>query len=179
MLFSNFTLPLLANWVKENPRTAALYGTAGVGVVIVVVPAVVSSPALAAAGFGADGIVKASIAAGYQSAIGNVVTPSVFATLQSAAMGGYGVAIVNGIVSGGGAALAVGSLAAAMASDNPDPHMIVEYVSSWLRDAYDESGRLLESYETMMQDMVDGGTVSQIMGIDGTPSKNVFIFHSM
>jgi hypothetical protein len=43
-------------------------------------------------------IALGSIAAWLQSILGNVGAPSVFAYLQSAAMGGYGVATVNGIV---------------------------------------------------------------------------------
>jgi hypothetical protein len=41
-----------------------------------------------------------TIAAGVQSGIGNVVAGSAFATLQSAAAGGYGVAAVNGVIQG-------------------------------------------------------------------------------
>lgn len=41
-----------------------------------------------------------SIAAGAQAGMGNVAAGSLFATLQSAAMGGYGAATVNGIVQG-------------------------------------------------------------------------------
>mgnify|MGYP001567842483 CR=1 FL=1 len=38
-----------------------------------------------------------SIAASIQSMMGSIGAPSVFAYLQSAAMGGYGVAAVNGV----------------------------------------------------------------------------------
>ncbi|KAM0562152.1 hypothetical protein ACHAPJ_002597 [Fusarium lateritium] len=74
----------------------------GAGLAMAAAPALVASPALAAAGFGANGIVGGTVAAGAQSAIGNVVAPGVFATLQSAGAGGYGVAIVNGVVQGAG-----------------------------------------------------------------------------
>jgi hypothetical protein len=47
-----------------------------------------------------------SIAAGAQSGIGSVVAPSLFATLQSAAAGGYGVAVVAPIIQGVGGVLA-------------------------------------------------------------------------
>ena len=43
-------------------------------------------------------IALGSVAAWLQSILGNVGARSVFAYLQSAAMGGYGVATVNGIV---------------------------------------------------------------------------------
>lgn len=41
-----------------------------------------------------------SLAAGAQSGIGSVVAPSLFATLQSAGAGGYGVSAVYGAVQG-------------------------------------------------------------------------------
>lgn len=44
-----------------------------------------------------------------QAGIGNVVAPSVFATLQSAAAGGYGVAAVHGVVQAAGAAIGSGA----------------------------------------------------------------------
>jgi hypothetical protein len=55
----------------------------------------------------------ATVAAGIQSSIGNVVAPSLFSMLQSAAMGGYGVAVVNGAVQVWGAGLALASGGAA------------------------------------------------------------------
>ncbi|KAJ8128554.1 hypothetical protein O1611_g5081 [Lasiodiplodia mahajangana] len=67
----------------------------------------VAKPALAAAGFGAEGVVGGSIAAGAQAGIGNVAAGSTFATLQSAAMGGYGASIIAGGVQAVGA-LAIG-----------------------------------------------------------------------
>ncbi|KAJ4268698.1 hypothetical protein NW762_002765 [Fusarium torreyae] len=86
-------------YAKANPGSAAAMGA---GLAVVAAPAFVASPALAAAGFGANGIVGGSVAAGAQSVIGNVVAPGVFATLQSAGAGGYGVAVVHGIVQGAG-----------------------------------------------------------------------------
>lgn len=53
-----------------------------------------------------------SAAAAVQSGIGNVVSGSVFATLQSAAAGGYGVAAVTTAVQAVGAA--IGSTGAAV-----------------------------------------------------------------
>lgn len=46
------------------------------------------------------------MAAGAQAGIGSVVAGSTFATLQSAAMGGYGVAAVAGVVQTAGVAIA-------------------------------------------------------------------------
>lgn len=48
----------------------------------------------------------ASVAAVVHSGIGNVVANSLFATLQSAGAGGYGAAVVNAAVQGGGASVA-------------------------------------------------------------------------
>ncbi|KAK1458158.1 hypothetical protein CMEL01_15505 [Colletotrichum melonis] len=62
-----------AEWVRENPRTTVCYG----------------------------GIVAGSAAAGIQAGIGNVVAPSLFATLQSAGAAGYGAAVVNGAIQAG------------------------------------------------------------------------------
>ncbi|KAF5027251.1 hypothetical protein F66182_667 [Fusarium sp. NRRL 66182] len=46
---------------------------------------------------------RSSAAAGIQSGIGSVVAPSVFATLQSAGAGGYGVVAVHGAIRAAGA----------------------------------------------------------------------------
>ncbi|KAI0479845.1 hypothetical protein F4859DRAFT_477531 [Xylaria cf. heliscus] len=84
-------------WAAANLKQATI---AGAGAACVVAPMLVAAPVLGLVGFGATGIVGGSIAAGIQSAIGSVVAPSVFATLQSAAAGGYGVAAVSGTVQG-------------------------------------------------------------------------------
>ncbi|KAK3487967.1 uncharacterized protein B0T23DRAFT_398630 [Neurospora hispaniola] len=72
------------------------------GLAAVAAPAIVTAPILAVLGFGAAGPVAGSAAAIAQGVIGNVVAGSPFAIAQSAAMGGYGAAIVNGVVQGGG-----------------------------------------------------------------------------
>ncbi|OTA86310.1 hypothetical protein M434DRAFT_399952 [Hypoxylon sp. CO27-5] len=97
-------------WIAENPKSAAMYGVAGVATIV---PVAIAGPALAAAGFGANGIAAGSVASGIQAGIGNVAAGSVFATLQSAGMAGYGAAIVNGVVQAGGAAVAVATAAKA------------------------------------------------------------------
>ncbi|KAI1798529.1 hypothetical protein F4811DRAFT_548165 [Daldinia bambusicola] len=104
----------ILSWVQQNPIRAAVCATAGVAVAA---PALIAGPALAAAGFGASGIVGGSIAAGAQSAIGNVAAGSLFATLQSAGMAGYGAAAVNGVVQAGGI---LGVIGAVLKSDTPD-----------------------------------------------------------
>ncbi|CAG1972590.1 unnamed protein product [Fusarium graminearum] len=77
--------------------------TIATGVAIVAVPAIVAGPILGALGFGAAGVAAGSTAAGVQSGIGSVAAGSLFATLQSASAGGYGVAIVHGAVQAVGA----------------------------------------------------------------------------
>jgi hypothetical protein len=43
-----------------------------------------------------------TLASVWQSSIGNVATGTAFAVLESAGMGGYGLAVVNGYVQAGG-----------------------------------------------------------------------------
>jgi len=104
---------LATDYAAHNP--AATSGTvlgvvtAGVGLTVLAAPALVSAPCLAAAGFGSN-IVAGSYAAVTHSTIGNAVAGSLFSTLQSAGAGGYGLAVVNGVVQVGATALtAVGS----------------------------------------------------------------------
>ncbi|KAK7428482.1 hypothetical protein QQZ08_004920 [Neonectria magnoliae] len=94
-------------WVKDHPYQATAFGA---GAAVVVAPALVATPALAALGFGANGIVGGSIAAGVQSGIGSVAAPGLFATLQSAGAAGYGLAAVHGTVQG--VALGAGGIGA-------------------------------------------------------------------
>ncbi|KAH9980653.1 hypothetical protein BJV74DRAFT_887670 [Russula compacta] len=72
-------------------------GAAAVGAVLT--PIVVHA-GLDMVGFGADGPVAGTTAAGMQASIGNVVTGSLFATAQSIAMGGPVPAVI--IVAGAG-----------------------------------------------------------------------------
>ncbi|KAJ4141355.1 hypothetical protein NW768_000566 [Fusarium equiseti] len=93
-------------YTKENPLAATAFGTAGI---MVAAPAVIAAPALAAAGFGANGIAAGSAAAAAHAGIGNVVAHSGFAVLQSYGMAGYGVPLVHGVVQAAGAAIGLGS----------------------------------------------------------------------
>lgn len=95
-------------WIKSHPwETAAL--------IIPVLPTICTPALLGVAGFTASGIAAGlnlnmhhdrrmtdvrigSIAAGIQAGIGNVVAGSIFATLTSAVMSGYGVPIISGSV---------------------------------------------------------------------------------
>ena len=46
-----------ASWAYQNPATLSAYSIAGAGLAVVAAPAIVASPVLAGAGFGAGGIV--------------------------------------------------------------------------------------------------------------------------
>ena len=97
------------------------------GGVLLAAPGIVTAPILGIAGFGGQGVVGGkvytspnaatcpkhydrqfitsylgSIAAGVQSVLGNVIGGGAFATLQSAGMGGYGLASVNAVFQGAG-----------------------------------------------------------------------------
>ncbi|KAI1135340.1 hypothetical protein F5Y05DRAFT_416327 [Hypoxylon sp. FL0543] len=119
-----------AKWAAENPGRAVMYGIAGTAIAV---PAAIAGPLLGTAGFTANGIAAGSLAAGAQAGIGNVAAGSLFATLQSAGMAGYGAAIVNGVVQAGGVAYAVGSAVAAKFRKNFDM-TLVEKPWAWLRD---------------------------------------------
>lgn len=56
-----------------------------------------------------NGQYTGTLASAIHSGIGNVATGSLFAAAQSAAAGGAGAVILNGIVQVGGAAIAAGS----------------------------------------------------------------------
>lgn len=113
-------------YAAKNPKNVAGGAVVGSGLLVAAVPAVVTAPALAAAGFGslgpvagwspappessprvwmrlANAVITGTVAAGVQSWIGNVVGGSLFATFQSAAMGGSGAAAVAGAAQGAGA----------------------------------------------------------------------------
>lgn len=112
--------------------------TGGTGALVVAAPAVVSAPILASMGFTASGVqagkfeshvfiihnhlgmtiflnltlcvlLLASIGAAIHSTIGNVVTGSYFAILQSAGAGGYGQPLVTGAIQVAGATVSAAS----------------------------------------------------------------------
>ncbi|KAK2054928.1 hypothetical protein LY76DRAFT_521478 [Colletotrichum caudatum] len=91
----------------DSPGTAAACGAIGVGLLVVASPGIIAAPALTATGFGANGIIAGSTAAGVHSAIGNVAASGAFAVLQSAGAGGYGLAAVHGGIQLAGSVTAV------------------------------------------------------------------------
>ncbi|KAL2266879.1 hypothetical protein VTJ83DRAFT_4156 [Remersonia thermophila] len=109
------------DWAKENPCAAALAAVAVGGLAAVAAPAIITAPLLAIAGFGPGGPVAGGLAAAVQSSIGNVAAGSLFATLQSAAMGGYGAAQVAAAVQGAGACIgALAGIGAARAAQEKE-----------------------------------------------------------
>ncbi|KAK0637614.1 hypothetical protein DIS24_g10633 [Lasiodiplodia hormozganensis] len=83
------------NWAQEHPWQA---GFIVLGIVTIVVAPVVAPKVLAAFGFTAVGPAAGTAAAAMQSLISPVAAGSIFAIMQSAAMGGYGLAIVVGSI---------------------------------------------------------------------------------
>lgn len=100
-------------FVKESPGTAACTVVAAGGLAVVAAPTIVTGPLLAFAGFTPLGPAAGSLAVMIQSGLGNVLAGSAFATLQSAAMGGYGAAVVAGAAQGAGAVVAAAGAAGA------------------------------------------------------------------
>ncbi|KAK0726404.1 hypothetical protein B0T21DRAFT_350541 [Apiosordaria backusii] len=115
-------------WAAENPGKAAIIVG---GVVLVAAPGVVTSPVLAATGFGEGGVVAGemiapspfiggkltlcyagSVAASVHSGIRVVAAGSLFSILQSAGAGGAGAAAVGGAVQGVGVAAVAGGIVA-------------------------------------------------------------------
>ncbi|CAK7198329.1 hypothetical protein SEUCBS139899_000989 [Sporothrix eucalyptigena] len=86
-------------FVKQNQCLSACYAATGLTATVAVAPGIVTAAALPALGFAVDGVIKGSLAATWQSSIGSVVAPSIFATLQSAGALGAGAATVAGAVS--------------------------------------------------------------------------------
>ncbi|KAL8690055.1 MAG: hypothetical protein Q9218_004408, partial [Villophora microphyllina] len=107
-----------ADWARAHPFQTALH--VGTGLVIVA-PAAVVAPVLGAVGFGAGGLVGGTAATAYQASHGPIVARGIFATLQSAGAGGYGVPIVHGIVRAGGALASALSFGVAKACKKEQP----------------------------------------------------------
>ncbi|OTB07697.1 hypothetical protein M426DRAFT_317602 [Hypoxylon sp. CI-4A] len=83
----------MSSYTAAVYRLGSLITTGAIGAAF---GGVLIGPILAALGFGAAGIAASSTAAGWQSGIGNVVAPSLFASLQSAGMAGYAALAVKG-----------------------------------------------------------------------------------
>ncbi|KAK1255314.1 hypothetical protein MKX08_009309 [Trichoderma sp. CBMAI-0020] len=102
---------------QENPMLAAATVVTGAGVAVIAAPALITAPIMGVAGmvgFTPAGVAGASLASALQASIGNVAAGSLFATMQSAAAGGYGVAALAGTAQAiGGAVAGAGSIGTA------------------------------------------------------------------
>ncbi|KAK6430383.1 hypothetical protein LTR95_013462 [Oleoguttula sp. CCFEE 5521] len=87
----------ILDFIKENPRVT---GLVIIGGLMFLCPQVVTAPALKLFGFTATGPAAGSLAAEWQAVCGVVPAAGKFATAQSAAMSGYGLSVVNGVVQG-------------------------------------------------------------------------------
>ena len=94
----------LRAWIRANPKqfTAICIG------VILLALACATPAILDAIGFSAVGPVAESIAAGWQASMGTVAAGSIFAFLQSAAMGGAAIGLFTGVGAVGGLVALVG-----------------------------------------------------------------------
>ncbi|KAI9657390.1 MAG: hypothetical protein M1821_003072 [Bathelium mastoideum] len=82
-------------WIRENPTKATKYTMWAGYITVTIYPQLVTGPVLNTVGFSLQGPRAHSIAAFAQSKLTRVAAKSVFAHLQSAKMGGYGVTAVN------------------------------------------------------------------------------------
>ncbi|KAI0338974.1 hypothetical protein BDW22DRAFT_1348114 [Trametopsis cervina] len=81
--------------IKANPGRTVLVVAGGA---TIIAPMLIAGPLLGMVGFGASGPIAGTLAAFIQSCIGNVAAGSLFAILQSAAMGGAGTVLVGALV---------------------------------------------------------------------------------
>ncbi|OAL48238.1 hypothetical protein IQ07DRAFT_589064 [Pyrenochaeta sp. DS3sAY3a] len=95
-------------WVCQHPYQTALHT---VNAALLVTPAAATVPIFNAVGFGAAGPIAGSAASSTMSFFGFVPAGGLYATIQSAAMGGYGAGLAAGATQAG----AVVSSAAAWA----------------------------------------------------------------
>ncbi|MCJ1342874.1 hypothetical protein MMC31_001063 [Peltigera leucophlebia] len=83
----NFLSDVL-KWMAAHPYATAFHIAMAL---LMLCPGLAVVPLLEMVGFGGEGIIAGSVAASYQSVAGPIAARSLFAVLQSTAMGGYGV----------------------------------------------------------------------------------------
>ncbi|KAF7300360.1 hypothetical protein HMN09_00919300 [Mycena chlorophos] len=88
--------------VREEHPAAVAAAAVGITVVATVAAPLVLVGVIHAIGFGSSGVVAASIAAGLQSAIGNVAAGSLFAICQSIGAGGAALAVAAPVAAAAG-----------------------------------------------------------------------------
>ncbi|KAF2796877.1 hypothetical protein K505DRAFT_155120 [Melanomma pulvis-pyrius CBS 109.77] len=96
--------PPIVQYVVKHPIKAVCHVASAT---MMLGSSVIAPLLLGLAGFTSAGVAAGSLAAAVQSSMGTVVAGGAFATLQSAAMGGYGAAIVAGAMSGAAVAAEV------------------------------------------------------------------------
>ncbi|KAK0762512.1 hypothetical protein N5P37_005329, partial [Trichoderma harzianum] len=113
------TITQLRKTAWDNPLLTAATVVTGTGLLVIAAPAIVTAPIISlagAAGFTSGGIAATSAATTVHASIGNVAAGSIFATLQSAAAGGYGVGVLTGAAqTAGGAVAGAGGLGGILA----------------------------------------------------------------
>ncbi|KAF2624654.1 hypothetical protein BU25DRAFT_413201 [Macroventuria anomochaeta] len=93
-------------WISAHPYQTAFHVVNGF---IICTPAAATVPFLAALGFSTTGPVAGTAATGVMSYFSTVSAGGIYATLQSAAMGGYGASAVVGLAQAGAALSSVGA----------------------------------------------------------------------
>ncbi|KAJ4319178.1 hypothetical protein N0V94_004051 [Neodidymelliopsis sp. IMI 364377] len=94
------------DWISAHPYQTAFHVVNGV---IMCTPAAATVPFLSAMGFGASGPVAGSAATGIMSYFATVPAGGIVATMQSAAMGGYGASAAAGAAQAGAALSSFGA----------------------------------------------------------------------
>ena len=138
-------------WVRQNPYQAA--GILG-GTILIILT--IATPAiLAAAGFGALGPVGGSLAAAWQASIGSVAAGSLFAILQSVAMGGAALGMLTGI----GAVVGIGLIAVGLASSEGGPGKAVGEVMGKVKDFVHNGimGKIVRKVQDFVRKEIVGG----------------------
>ncbi|ORX98939.1 hypothetical protein BCR34DRAFT_606759 [Clohesyomyces aquaticus] len=95
---------IVKEWIVAHPYQTAFQVVNGV---VFFTPAVATVPIFGALGFWATGPAPGMAASGWMSWLGTVAPGSLYATMQSAAMGGYGASIVAGTTQAGAVASSV------------------------------------------------------------------------
>jgi predicted methyltransferase len=99
---------ITAHYITAHPIQTALHVS---NAVIFAAPGIVTVPAFAVLGFTPLGPAAGQAASGFMAYFGTVAPGGVYATMQSAAMGGYGASLVAGATQFGAvASSAVGYL---------------------------------------------------------------------
>ena len=141
----------ISAWIRAHP-----YQTAGiVGGTILFILACCTPAILAAAGFSSIGPVAGSAAAAWQASMGSVAAGSLFAFLQSAAMGGAAMGVFVGVGAAGGGIAITAGLAAS--------HVTVEKVEGvFKKEVIDRVGPVVDGIKDFVKEEVIGKVVPNV-----------------